>query len=232
MMVIEIYFQRALNYVLDEMGSGAQTEIARRIKKQQSYISMLASGQKKGSEKTRRQIAKSLGYSYEKFLLLGKLLTEKKNINLGEFSYPKAVDIKNFFDYMSKASSAVEPARIPVYSTLNLKIIKGLPMGKVIDHVAQVTTRNSKNAFGVLVHEENMLPYILPGMIVIIDPDAPLESGKLCFCSEGNMVFRYQKYDGLVVLRSDSPSDKYPDMEFPEGDAPVLYRITESIRKE
>jgi SOS-response transcriptional repressor LexA len=231
-MVIEIYFQRALNYVLDEMGTGAQTEIARRIKKRQSYISMLASGQKKGSESTRRQIAQSLGYSYEKFLLLGKLLTEKKNINLGEFSYPKIIDTKNFIDYMSKASSAVEPARVPVYDSLNLKIIKGLPMGKVVDHVAQVTTRNSKNAFGVLVHEENMLPYITPGMIVIIDPAAPLENGKLCFCSEENRVFRYFRYDDLVVLRSDSPSAKYPDMQFEVDSAPTVYRVVESVRKE
>jgi transcriptional regulator with XRE-family HTH domain len=117
--MIDTYFQKALNYVIDEMGQGAQTEIARRIKKRQSYISMLASGQKKGSETTRREIAKTLGYSYEKFLLLGKLLSEKRNINFRDFSSSKVIDNLPTLGYTAgnQDAAGVEPVKIPVYSS-------------------------------------------------------------------------------------------------------------------
>jgi SOS-response transcriptional repressor LexA len=193
---------------------------------------MLASGHKKGTESTRREIAKTLGYSYDKFLYLGKQLAEGKNINLREFAYSIVIDSPSTIGY-TDAAADIEPVRLPVYSSRNLKIINGLPMGKVIDYISQLpTTQNSKAAFGVRIGEDNMAPYLLPGMIVVIDPEAALEHGKLCFCGDENRVFRYYKYDDLIVLKSDSPSAKYPDMEFSSGATPPLYRVVESIRKE
>jgi SOS-response transcriptional repressor LexA len=227
------YFRAALNYHLDEHGSGAQSELARGIKMRQSYVSMLASGEKRGAENTRRKIAAYYGRPYELFMKIGKLITENKNIILSELDYKNKIDTISNKGYRAGEEPSAEPVTIPVYSSRNLKIIKGLPMGKVVDHISQLPhSKNGKNSFGVRVGEENMLPYIMPGMIVVIDPDAPLENGKLCFCGEENRVFRYYRYGDLTVLKSDNTSARYPDVEFPDGITPPLYRVVESVRKE
>jgi transcriptional regulator with XRE-family HTH domain len=231
------YFRRALSYVLDEMGPGSQSELARRIKKRQSYISMLASGQKEGTEQTRREIARALGYPYEKFLRLGKLLFEKKNINLSDFDRPINVDTgqnSGYLPHHNLDDTGAEPQKITVYSSRNLHIIKGLPMGKVVDYVSCVpSVRNdSRNLFGVRIGEENMVPYLWPGMIAVIDPQAACEHGKLCFCTDENKIYRYFRHGDSIILRSDSKLERYPDLEYSEDTSPELYRVIETIRKE
>ncbi len=71
---IKKYFQAALNHVLKKKGYGAQSYYANKAGVNQQYISLIAKGDRKASETTRRKIAEAAGYEYEDFLTLGRTL--------------------------------------------------------------------------------------------------------------------------------------------------------------
>lgn len=69
-------FQKALEYIINEHGWGAQTKLSKAINISQQMISMIQGGTSEGSEDTRRKIAAFYGFEYEDFLRLGRSIRE------------------------------------------------------------------------------------------------------------------------------------------------------------
>jgi len=69
-------FKRALIFLLEKEGRGAQTRLAREKDIDRGYLNAIIQGRKKGSENVRSKIAAHFQMPYEEMLALGRRLLE------------------------------------------------------------------------------------------------------------------------------------------------------------
>ena len=69
-------FKRALIFLLENEGRGAQTRLAREKDIDRGYLNAIIQGRKKGSENVRSKIADHFRMPYEEMLALGRSLLE------------------------------------------------------------------------------------------------------------------------------------------------------------
>jgi transcriptional regulator with XRE-family HTH domain len=78
-------FSRALLFLLEKEGRGAQTRLAREMDIDRGYLNAIIQGRKTGSEQVRGKIADHFHMPYEEMLALGKRLLEGSDQERGRF---------------------------------------------------------------------------------------------------------------------------------------------------
>lgn len=220
-------FHAALESELRRRGRGAQAWLAKQIGKSPQYIHQLLKREVYGSEVSRRDIAKVLGYEYEEFLELGRKILEGKGekfdplprvwtreraaanvILFGEFRERPEIKLEDYYaaPLVGGEIAAGQGRVISEDEILSLVWI----------YAPELRNRKNHNLVAVQIDKKNgdsMSPTLFSGDIVLIDRDDPagdvdaFRNGKIYAVRDGNngtAIKRLYRDDGRLIVSSDN----------------------------
>lgn len=226
-------FGQFLDYLLDSKDL-TKAEVARKLKKSQGYIYLLAKGLKPPPKPdAMNELAKAMSCTDKE---LDTLMTYSMRRALGNYGISIAERRAKALSSPSKAGrrgrrsdagSEVElqgyyqPVNeIPILAWVNAdKFVAAtdgdFPSGKGMEGTIQTELQGS-HLFALRVRSNCMEPEFREGEIIIVDPDRQVESGSYVivkFKGEDEATFKQLKiYDSRVILHPLNPAHK--DIEF------------------
>lgn len=216
----EIFFQKALNYLLERNGRGAQTEVAIEAGISQSYLNQIKSGTRIGSIRTLHAIAKALGTSYEDMLRLGESISlsdkhpESSTHRLprsqaGRGAPPRPCNNQGYFDFVPMAEAKLNAGDGHVVISERYGELYAFRK----DWLRQVATA-AHNIVLMMVEGESMTPTISDGDTVMIDMGRTrIKSGSIFAIGiEDTIIIKRLEYlvNGRIRIISDNRREYAP----------------------
>ncbi len=216
----EIFFQKALIYLLERKGRGSQTEIAIEAGISQSYLNQIKNGARIGSVKTLHSIAKAFGTTYENMLRLGESISlSDKNPDIlsqrlpfettGEDTAQKSPKIQGHFDFVPMAEAKLNAGGGHVVMTEQYGELYAFRK----DWLKKVAT-SAHNIVLMMVEGESMTPTISDGDTVMIDMGRTrIKSGSIFAIGiEDTIIIKRLEYlvNGKIRIISDNRQEYAP----------------------
>jgi len=216
----EIFFPKALNYLLERKGRGAQTEVAIEAGISQSYLNQIKAGTRSGSVKTLHAIALALGTSYEDMLRLGESISlSDKNTDtalhpmsrgsVGREMLPTPYNNRGYFDFVPMAEAKLNAGGGHVVISEQYGELYAFRK----DWLRQVAT-SAHNIVLMMVEGESMTPTISDGDTVMIDMGRiRIKSGSIFAIGiEDTIIIKRLEYlvNGRIRIISDNRQEYAP----------------------
>ncbi len=185
---IDTIFRLALTKILSEKGWGAKAETARKAGVSNAYIIEILKGRRAGTERVKRIIAASLGFSYEELL----------NIGRGKQPPARWHSIQPVIKLVGPMEKAIDSKKIRMEDYYAAPLVAGkiaagpgiLPDEEVKSLVwiysPELRSRQSHQLVAIQLDRlaESMKPTLFPDDIILIDRDDPksvmdFQSGKI-----------------------------------------------------
>ena len=212
-------YSKALDYLLNRLGYGAETTVALESGVSQSQINKIRKGVQGGRPETLEAIAKAFKTDYPEMLILGRRLLDGAHPEAHPEPVLKII-VSNQLDKQILDDTAQDYRGIPLYESGKLAAgINGLyfndneiPESEVIVYRPELKHRDRHNLCAVRVGGDSMEPMIPEGSIVVIDLDDKEFFDRKVFCvkkpDDGEWmaaVKRVRKWERGFVLVSENP---------------------------
>ena len=208
----EIFFQKALSYLLRQKGRGAQTAVAIEAGISQSYLNQIKTGSRTGSVKTLHAIAGALGTSYEDMLRLGQSMTMPKagaNAPKPSTAPAQAYNDMEAFDFVPMAEAKLNAGGGHVVMSEQYGELYAFRK----DWLSKVAT-SARNIVLMRVEGESMTPTISDGDMVMLDMGRTrIKSGSIFAIGiEDTIIIKRLEYlvNGKIRIISDNRQEYAP----------------------
>lgn len=108
----------------------------------------------------------------------------------------------------------------------------GLPPGASTDQVARPPSTASPNAYALVVKGESMTPMLLPGDVLVVDPEKAVRNGDLAIVrdrSGGAYVKAVIRRHGLWVLKSYNTA--FPEMTRRDAELRFVHKVDAILKR-
>jgi len=216
----EIFFRKALAYLLGRKGRGAQTEIAIEAGISQSYLNQIKAGTRTGSVKTLHSIAKALETTYEDMLRLGEGIAQSdqkpgtspqpmQNPPMGAYPPLNRNSDKGYFDFVPMAEAKLNAGGGHVVISEQYGELYAFRK----DWLRTVASSVSKIVL-MTVEGESMTPTISDGDTVMVDMGRTrIKSGSIFAIGiEDTIIIKRLEYlvNGKIRIISDNRQEYAP----------------------
>lgn len=215
-----MFFQKALRYLLQQKGRGAQTEVAIEAGISQSYLNQIKAGSRTGSVRTLHAIAGALGTSYEDMLRLGESMSLPEAAadirestaapaNRKSDVSPKAYNDMAAFDFVPMAEAKLNAGGGNVVISEQYGELYAFRK----DWLSKVAT-SAGNIVLMGVEGESMTPTISDGDMVMLDMGRTrIKSGSIFAIGiEDTIIIKRLEYlvNGKIRIISDNRQEYAP----------------------